>query len=246
MNKIIEEIVSKGTTLTSDGVSVKATSTISKVQGEYIYDLIKNNNDIIKTLEIGCANGLSSLYICEALKDRDCSEHYIIDPYQSKDWKNRGITALKRAGLYKTVNLIEKESEFILPELLEKKGEYFDLIFIDGWHSFDHVMLDIFYSLRLLKLEGFLILDDCSISSVEKAVQCIDNYCFINKIQSVFVYPDRFLPRIICHIGKFIPLSVNIRYRLPKLIKNIIRRPRMIIYQKIASDDRKWNWFAPF
>jgi Methyltransferase domain len=70
----------------------------------------------VNTLEVGCAYGLSSLFICSALQERHGATHTIIDPYQNG--YGVGIRNLEDAGL-RFFNLIENKSEFALPKLLE-------------------------------------------------------------------------------------------------------------------------------
>ena len=61
---------------------------------------------------------------------------------------------------------IDKKSSDAFPNI----DDQFDLIFIDGWHTFDNVMVDIFYSINLLKPGGYIILDDADFPSVGKAI----------------------------------------------------------------------------
>jgi predicted O-methyltransferase YrrM len=244
MNEIIESIITTGKTIGRNGEVVNAGSYISKVQGEAIFNLIQNNKSVLRTLEIGCANGVSSLYMCEALKNRENAVHTIIDPFQNTDWKGSGIVALERAGL-KNYLLIEEKSEFALPQLL-KEERRFDLIFVDGWHTFDHALVDCFYSNRLLETGGFLILDDADMPPIGKLAAYIGNYdCYVPN-RKVYVYPGNFLLRVLCRIFEKVPISHNLRHRMPRWAKALFRKPRMIIFKKISADSRRWNWYRPF
>jgi predicted O-methyltransferase YrrM len=60
--------------------------------------------------------------------------------------------------------------------LLRKQPESFDLIFIDGWHTFDQTMLDMFYANRLVRMGGYILVDDCNWESVAAAVSYYMNY----------------------------------------------------------------------
>src|SRR3989338_3662483 len=84
MNSVLEEIVTTGLTRTPGGekVEVKPES-ISPKEGRYLQQIIADLNPAA-TLEIGMAYGVSSLYICDALKIRDNTRHIIIDPQDSK------------------------------------------------------------------------------------------------------------------------------------------------------------------
>ena len=45
-----------------------------------------------------------------------------------------------------------------MPKFLNMKP--FDFIFIDGWHTFDYTLVDMFYADRLLRIGGYLLIDD--------------------------------------------------------------------------------------
>lgn len=123
-------------------------------------------------LEIGMADGISSIAILQALDGKGSLTS--IDPYQSSFWNKNGINNIKNLNLDKNHTLIEKFDYIALPELLNQNMRY-DLIFIDGSHIFDHVILNNFYADMLLNKNGFLINDDMYMPAVEKAYKYIKN-----------------------------------------------------------------------
>jgi predicted O-methyltransferase YrrM len=131
------------------------------------------------TLEVGFAYGSSALVFAEHHQKLNHKgiRHTIIDPNQYGDekehWEGIGAENLKRVGFVKGRNwrLIEKTSTDALPELARKLK--LDMALIDGWHTFDYTLIDIFYCLQMLRVGGILIVDDKkwrSISSVAKYV----------------------------------------------------------------------------
>ena len=134
-----------------------------------------------QTLEVGFAYGSSALVFAEhhqRMKNTGIS-HTIIDPNQygkaAGDWEGIGAENLKRCGFIKNRNwrLVEKTSVQALPELLKKHGKnWLDVALIDGWHLFDYTLLDIFYCLEMLKVGGYLIVDDKN----QKAVNAVAKY----------------------------------------------------------------------
>ena len=142
--------------------------------------IIEANPAICKTLEIGCAYGISSLFICLSAEGRCNFSHTIIDPFQFSQWKGIGVNNLKLAGV-QNYKLVEKKSEFALPELLEKGEGKFDFIFIDGWHTFDHTLVDCFYSTRLLRVGGILVIDDVAYPSVARVVNYLKSILAIRR-----------------------------------------------------------------
>ena len=179
---VIEQIYRTGLVVGQSGHAHQLTSAIDRQEGEFIFTIIKNDPTIRKTLEVGCGYGLSSLHICAALKCREGVSHTIIDPYQytsggpaRKSYDGAGIANLELAG-FDFFHFLEMRSEFALPKLLEQGENQLDLIFIDGWHTFDHALLDCFYATRLLRIGGVLILDDVRRPSIKDVVKFLKNY----------------------------------------------------------------------
>jgi predicted O-methyltransferase YrrM len=146
---------------------------IDPEEGALLLSLI-SQHQFTRTLEIGCAFGVSSLYICEALSRRRCRYHTILDPGQYSDFHGIGIANLKRAG-FDFFELIERPSEVALPALLAE-GRKFEFALIDGWHTFDHTRLDLFYVNRLLEEGGIVAIDDLHLHGVRRAVRYMLNY----------------------------------------------------------------------
>ena len=247
MNNIIEEIYRTGIVRDEAGNEYELKANIDKLEGEFIFQLIKANPNIQKTLEIGCGYGLSSLYICQALFGRISAKHFIIDPLEYSLFHGVGIANLRRAG-FDQFELIERPSEFALPEITQKEAGTFDLIFIDGWHTFDHVMLDLFYANYLIKVGGYIIMDDCNWPSVAKAVSYVSRYPAYKLIRQCTSQVS--IKQALANTVKaMIPPSVA-SCILPKTLydKYYIRSvySSMIALKKVDNDSRNWDWFEPF
>lgn len=178
----------------TEGISMQITNEITgidKVSQKILKDYIKKYN-CKKILEVGMADGMSSIAILEALSEvnGECSLTSI-DPYQSTQWTNNGLKNIKHLGLEKNHTLIENFDYLALPELLSK-GEKYDLIFIDGSHIFDNVIHNNFYCDMLLKVGGILINDDMWMPSIKRAFNYIkNNYPHLEVIDDT---PQRFTP----------------------------------------------------
>ena len=150
----------------------KINSNVNPKEGYLIYNLIKKKK-FKKTLEIGFAFGISTIYILQALTENKKNNsdifHIAIDPFQSSQWKNEGIKNVNKARLDEHFKLLQKKSHEALPYLLEK-NKRFDMIFIDGMHLFDYTLVDIFYSDLLLNINGYLLIDDINIPGLKKLV----------------------------------------------------------------------------
>lgn len=242
-NALIDKIFSTNLIQDEYGNSFKLAGSIDSAEGNYIYKLINENKNIIKTLEIGCGYGISSLYICSALQYRENATHTIIDPYQYTDYNGIGIANLKRINC-NYFNLINEPSEFVLPELAKTRAGSFDFILIDGWHSFDHTLLDLFYSNLLLKIGGYLVIDDCRLPSVAPAVTYFSKYpaykIFSEASNTNLSFKEKFSRRV----SKIIPAAIT-RNILPSVMSGLLNRTRfssMITLMKLNHDQRDSRW----
>jgi predicted O-methyltransferase YrrM len=128
------------------------------------------------TLEIGMAYGVSTLFICEALSTLGHPvRHTVIDPFQSTQWRGIGMRNVADAGYAALVELREERSELALPRLVEH-GSVIDFAFVDGWHTFDQVMVEFFYLDRLLRPGGVIAFDDADRRSVNRVIRYAINY----------------------------------------------------------------------
>ena len=174
---------------------------ITNRYGNYIYNLIINKK-INKSLELGLGNGLYALYICSALKlnlNKD-NYHIVISPNQKRLFQNVGIDNLKELK-YKNLNYIKKPSFIYLPQLLEKfvgrtkfrkrvflpNYERLDLCFINKKDTFDRLLLDFVYCDLLLKVDGYIILENLETDAMKELKNYLDsNYIHYNRVDSEY------------------------------------------------------------
>lgn len=141
---------------------------IHEDEAELVAALVKATNPTL-SIEIGLGYGFSALTICSAASEQT-HRHIVIDPHQSTYWNNGGLRTLESAGVAHRVSLIEKPSYAALPELL-KDGVVADLVFIDGWHTFDFVFVDFFFADKILRPEGVVVFDDADWPSIRPVVR---------------------------------------------------------------------------
>jgi predicted O-methyltransferase YrrM len=245
MNSFIESIYTSGQVKDRTGAEHKLHSSIDPEEGIFIEKIILDNPGISRTLEVGCAYGLSSLHICHAISSRVNPSHIILDPFQNSYWKGVGVKNLEDSGV-KCFKLIEKGSEFALPELLQLGEARFDLVFIDGMHTLDHTLLDCFYATRLLKIGGFLVVDDVDLPPVGRTVDYVSFYpCY--KIYAKLGCPMTTTAkrRMARAMVRLMPDRAKNRLFHPALTQNPPKtfRTRMIALEKVSKDERNWDWF---
>jgi len=128
-----------------------------------------------KTLEVGFLFGTSALCIAGSSAEAGISEakrHHAIDPFQSTTWDNIGRMKVREAGLGDAVTVHENYSCFVLAQLCQA-GERFDLIYIDGSHIFEDVLVDFYFAWQLLNIGGVVLMDDCTDPHVKKVVKFV-------------------------------------------------------------------------
>jgi predicted O-methyltransferase YrrM len=226
MNSVLKEMLE--TKQVSDGTdTLRLTSFMDEREGDLLAKVIEYVRPTT-SLEVGFAYGVSTLFICEALaRLAKPARHIAVDPFQSSQWKGIGLRNVTRAGYGEFVELREERSEIALPKLLGE-NTVLDVAVIDGWHTFDHSLVDFFYINKMLRIGGVVVLDDSTMRSVGRLVDHILTYgCY-----RIFGIPSGH--------GLFIRrLAYYGRLKDTKW-------PSAIALEKIASDDRSWNWYRHF
>lgn len=244
MKTIIHGIYETGSVRGRSGKVHKLHSAIDPREGEFLSKIIKNDPKIIRTLEIGCAYGLSSLHICSATAGRVGASHTIVDPFQNSDWDGAGTKNLEDAGI-DFFKFVEVKSEFALPRLLEDNEGRFDFVFVDGWHTFDHTLLDCFYATRLLRVGGYLAIDDVAFPSVSRVVSFLKNYPCYEEYGSVSDPSSRTWKQTLAR-GLMSPINRMTWARVlsPSLYGRVFegRSVRMLALKKVTEDRRNWDW----
>lgn len=171
------------------------------------------------------ATGTSSLAILENLPvgGRLTS----IDPFQSTEWAGEGLRNIEAGGFNAAHTLIEEPDFLALPRLV-RAGRQFDLIFIDGWHSFEYVMLDMFYGDLLLRQGGVMGFDDCGMAAVRKALRFLKTH---RPYEELDVGPLRYTASS--------TLKTAVRMALRRSVQNRW-------FRKIRSEQTPWSFYRYF
>lgn len=230
---------------------------ISIEEGLFVQEIIREIKPDI-SLEIGLATGVSAMFICETLKELGNSRHIVIDPGQNNkteydDWQGIGLYNLAQCKYDDIVTLLDEPSEISLPKLL-KQNLKVNFAFIDGWHTFDHALLDFFYINRMLAVGGVVVFDDAHFPSINKAINYISNYPayepYVPGNQSDSKRSQDINPLI-----SFYNAGVNrVKSIVSKLLFNKIFETiandkitkRYYAFKKISEDRRSWDWFENF
>jgi predicted O-methyltransferase YrrM len=144
-------------------------------QGIYLYGLCLSVKPK-STLEIGMAYGYSTIYFLASIAKNQTGHHVAIDPYQNAHYHGIGLAHANAlapvSGKRSAFQFFEDRSDRIATDLARSKS-VFDLIFIDGNHRFDDVLVDFYLYAQLCTVGGYIVLDDMWMSSVRTVVSFV-------------------------------------------------------------------------
>ncbi|MBW4634659.1 MAG: class I SAM-dependent methyltransferase [Iphinoe sp. HA4291-MV1] len=238
MNQLLEEIYSTKSVKDMEGNSINPFPTATPYDiGIVLKNFIQKYN-LERTLEVGMAYGLSTLFICQAHQDKGTGIHTAIDPMQNSMWKSIGLLNVKKANLADNLRFFESCSHEVLPQLLAKR-EKLDFAFIDGSHHFDYTLVDFFYIDKLLQVGGYVVFDDIWMPGVRKVV----SYVLRNR--------DYELVKIDMKTSIWKGLAKSTKRFLQNPLEQDYGRIRFIfsnicVLRKISEDNRNWDYHRSF
>jgi len=139
-------------------------------EGDLLYTLARRT-PAGRALEVGCATGSTAIYMLAAMPEGSLTS---ID-FAHGDHGRSGEALIAAAGQSARHQLVEDNSIDVLPRLFAA-GERFDLVFLDGWKTFDHVWVDTFYAAKMLKPGGYMVFDDARMPAVRKCISLLRSH----------------------------------------------------------------------
>lgn len=256
MNPILKQIISTRTCPSPDGKGNinLLQNTAEPAEGELIHRCIAAVQ-AKTTLDIGLGYGTSSMFICDALTQIGINnvQHIAIDPHQrDKTFRGIGLNNLKLAGYESLTRFLEQPSHQALPALLNE-GVLLDFAFIDGYHTFDHTLVDFFYVDLMLKEGGIVVIDDTDWPAVKKVCAFI----LQNRSYKVFDYVPvptgssskrLWLNNQVSKIAGWKPVQSYFQPSLAFLGNYLdeITYGSCVAFRKLAHDNRQWDHYVEF
>jgi predicted O-methyltransferase YrrM len=244
MNPYCEKVLKTGVMDTPEGNLVAINSQISLEEGLFLQQVVEGIKPQV-SLEIGVAFGISSMFICEVLARIGATKHIAIDlgPIRKRgsealDRFGLGLLNLERCGYGHLVESYAMPSEIALPDLL-RHGQRLQFAFIDGWHSFDHALVDFFYVNKMLDVGGVVAFHDASHPNIRKLLKYISTY------PSYRVFKEISRPKAVFSTQRE-GVEKTIAYALFLIRQLYPYRPTCVAMEKICEDTRDWTWFRNF
>lgn len=174
VNDYYRDSTKQGTSRDGKAVQIefKREWAIDAKSGEFIFNLVKAIKPD-KTLEVGLAQGASTLHFLSALTFNQHGQHTAIDPLQD-GFMNIGLNEVKRFGLSDRLRFFPERSDVVLPRL-RAEGETFQVCLIDGDHRFDAVFTDFYHIDKILDVGGVILFDEVGSQPTEKVISFIRN-----------------------------------------------------------------------
>lgn len=137
-------------------------SNINQKLGGYI-----NNNDKINILEIGCFEGLSSVFFADNFIDNDSSTLTLVDPFSTiadNDHTKYNLLEAEKnfdynLSICKNKNKIDIQ-KITSDKFFENNKKKFDFIYIDGSHECEQIKKDMDNAYKILNEKGIMWMDD--------------------------------------------------------------------------------------
>src|SRR5678815_5342492 len=140
---------------------VKDVPYMSVEQARRMTDFMKEHR-LKDVLELGFYQGVSSCYIAGAAKEMG-GRLTTIDLTNARDRSPNITELLEACGLTDTVDVFFEQQGFnwrLMKMLDDGKGPRFDMVYLDGGHTWDVTGFAFFLVDRLLRPGGWLIFDD--------------------------------------------------------------------------------------
>jgi predicted O-methyltransferase YrrM len=254
MHSHLQQILRTRKVVGPDGKSHDLESEINEAEGKFLAEIIRQIRPKA-SLEIGLAHGISAMFICEALQESSCPQHIVIDPGHLEktpydDWQGLGLYNLKQCGFGEMVEFHNGASELVLPQLVAQ-GRRVDFAFIDGWHTFDQIIVDFYYINRMLNVGGVVIFDDANWPSIRKALRYLSQYPAYRVMGAASdgARGPGLLLRLAGRLARIVPWRERQMIFREELWLSDEKRGidgSCVALQKIAEDRRLWTWFVDF
>ena len=226
---VLNRLIQSGIVEDDNGQSHALTSGVDIHYAQALHDLVLREKPQV-VVEVGFANGVSTLSILSALEENGGSGRLIsIDPYQTDHWHRAGVAHVRRAGFAARHQHIEVSDHLALPALLAD-GTHVDLAYIDGAHTFDHVFLDFFYLDKMLSPGRLMGFNDCIYPAIHRVLR--------------YLHTNRHYREVDVGLARDFSGKYGILSQLVRRLED--RTPADRYYRKLEDITPAWDFYKRF
>lgn len=248
-NPVLREIVETGHVQLPGGERVPVSSQIDPACGALLRACVERVKPRV-AVEVGLAYGISTLYILDGLEASGGGKLIGMDPAQFDGfWRGGGLHSVERAGYRDRYEFHEESSQSCLPRLASL-GQRVGLGFIDGWHTFDHVLVDFFNIDRMLDVGGAVVFDDVGYPAIRRVCEFVVANRAYEIIGAVKHPPARSWRQRAKRAAWRITLPLHRTDRTPapqtRARLAALADAYFLALRKTADDGRRFDHFVPF
>jgi predicted O-methyltransferase YrrM len=163
---ILREIFSEKAVLNDRGEKVELQSNVSAHETALLHAAVRELRPGA-SVEVGFAQGISTLAILDAIKVNGAGHHHVIDPFQ-KHYGNAGCAMVARAALNSHYSFHERHADEVIPALPPLQ-----FAFIDSSHLFDLTLCEFVLVDRKLDVGGVIGFHDLWMPSQQAVIRYI-------------------------------------------------------------------------
>lgn len=192
------------------------------------------------TVEVGCASGLSTLYLCRGRLEAgslDPGSAHTIDLKQTTHWHGLGRRTIESAGLGDVVRFHEEAAHEALPRLAADTR--IQLAFLDGWHMLDFVMLEAFYCDLMLDVGGVIALHDMNMPALRHFAAF---WCTNRSYEPVRLEEGRLVDRPFETPTREARATAGQAGQYAMHLAPFVEGKTLLL-RKTGEDDRRWDFF---
>lgn len=197
------------------------------------------------SVEVGFAQGISTLAILDAVRANGRGHHHVIDPFQPR-YQNAGRTMVERAGLAAHYTFYERHAEEVIPGLPPLQ-----FAFIDSSHLFDLTIAEFVLVDRKLEIGGVIGLHDMWMESQQAVIR----YLLANRAYEAWLpagaptsaaAPESGWKNLVRTALKRMPGSQRWLARDFAKPWRDFQLGNLVFLRKKANDEREWTFHRSF
>ena len=238
---VLVDALDSGVAVNRAGIETPLQANVTLTDAQRLYDLVRARRPEV-TIELGFAEGTSTLAIAQALEDNGYGIHHVVDPFENSHFEGVGLTSLDRAGLRDRVIFHEAFAEEVVPSLPRTS-----FAFIDSSHLFDLTLMDFILVDKKLEIGGLIGFHDLWLPGVLKALR----YIVTNRDYRVYNdLPLRPTPTR-RHLGNAVVRRIPraeliLRPEVMELNSDLELTRLMTFVEKQGEDTRSWKFYRTF